>query len=382
MIEKITQEIRCLYCTKAQNKDENYKFYLDMVKGIAIILVVLGHSGTINGAVNTWLSTFHLPAFFIVSGILMNAKNEAQSPLLYTLKYKTKRLFVPYICFSVGTALFILKDIYGGLLGWSVLQELALKTVTLQGYSVMWFLPTLFFAECYVMLLLKILRRFCHKDIVIFFLLCVTATVLAILFYGWYKNVVVTSFSPIIIDEIRIFVKAFVASAFISYGYFLCDIFSVLDTKKASSRAKKIGYSFTELLIGIVLIGVNIAVTPEIQLMDLNNLNVGFLGQYLLLGVGGSLGLLLLCRNIPNIPLLSYYGQNSLIIMCTHVNFYVLYIGLVLGQYIAVYIPGNYAVLWCLSSMAIGMLLEIPLIFIIKTFFPLMLGQKKKSKTK
>jgi len=349
-----------------------------MVKGIAIILVVLGHSGTINGTINTWLSTFHLPAFFIVSGILMHAKKEAKRPLLSNLKHKSIRLFVPYICFSIGTALFILKDIYAGLLGWPVMQELALKTITLQGYSVMWFLTALFFAECYVMVLLKVLEKICRKDVLISALLCVVTTALAFLFYNWYKNTVVASFSAIIADEIRIFVKAFVASAFISYGFLLCDIFSVLDTKKTRNRTKEIGYGLAELLVGILLIGVNIAVTPKIQLMDLNNLNVGTIGQYLLLGGGGSLGLLLLCRNIPNIPLLSYYGQNSLIIMCTHVNFYVLYVALVISQYIAGHLPGNYAVWWCLCSMTGGMLLEIPLIFIIKTFFPFMLGQKKK----
>jgi len=380
MKEKIWQELRCLYCTKAQTNNENHKFYLDMVKGIAIILVVLGHSGTINNTINTWLSTFHLPAFFIVSGILMNAGKENQRPLLSNLKHKAKRLFIPFICFSIGTAFFILKDIYAGLLGWPVIQELVLKTVTLQGYSVMWFLPALFFAELYVMLLLKAFSRFCRRNALISALLCVVTTALAFLLYGCYKNTVVTSFSAIIVDEIRIFVKAFVASAFISYGYLLYDLFSLLDSGKELSRNKKIGYKFAELLAGVVLIVVNIVITPKIQLMDLNNLNLGALGQYLLLGVTGSLGLLLLCRNIPNIPLLSYYGQNSLIIMCTHVNFYILYVGLVLGQYFAAYMPGNYAVLWCLSSITCGMLLEIPLIFIIKTFFPFVLG-KKKTKT-
>lgn len=377
MTEKIKQELHCLYCTKAQNKNENHKFYLDMVKGIAIILVVLGHSGTISGTINTWLSTFHLPAFFIVSGILMNVKKESHRPLLYTLKHKCRQLFIPYICFSMATALFVLKEIYAGPLEWSVMKELVLKTVTLQGYSVMWFLPTLFFAECYTIVLLKLFNKFCEKNLLTSVLLCVTTTTLALVFYGWYKNTVVTSYSSFVVDEIRMFVKSFVASAFISYGYFLYDIFSLLDYGKTPKKNKRIGYRLAELFVGVFLIFTNIAVTPKIQLMDLNNLNVGTLGQYLLLGVGGSLGLLLLCRNIPNIPLLSYYGQNSLIIMCTHINFYILYIASITSPYLVVFLPGNYNVLWCTFSIIGAMLLEIPLIFIIKTFFPFMLGKKK-----
>ena len=179
-----------------------------------------------------------------------------------------------------------------------------------------------------------------------------------------------------ITEEIRIFVKAFVAGAFISCGYFICDVFSWIDNKKNSSN-RRILYRFVELLVGVILSFVNIIVLPYIQLMDLNNLNVGELYKYLLLGVGGSLGLILICRNIPNIPILSYYGQNSLIIMCTHLNCYVLYIALVLGQYIAAHIPGNYIKLWCISSMMCVMILEIPVIIFIKVFFPFMLGKKK-----
>jgi len=377
MIEKIKQELHSLICTKSQIKNENYKIYLDMVKGIAIILVVLGHSGTINNTVNTWLSTFHLPAFFIISGILMNTKQEAQLSLPHILKHKLKRLFIPYICFSIGTAFFILKNIYTGLLGWQVIQELTWKTITLQGYSVMWFLPTLFFAELYVIILLKVWEKICNKQIYSSISLSTVTTVLAFIFYAWYKNYVITLFSAMITDEIRVLVKVFVAGAFISYGYLLCDILSLLDRAKMCNNFRKNLCRIAEFFVGVVLVSVNIMYTPHIQVMDVNNLDVGTLHQYLLLGIGGSLGLLLICRTIPNIPLLSYYGQNSLIIMCTHANFYVLYVGLFLGQCIAKYFPDNYAVLWSISSMTGAMLLEIPLIFIIKTFFPFMLGQKK-----
>ena len=103
MKDKIKKELYCLHCTKEKLKNGSYKSYLDMAKGVVIILVVLGHSGTISHKVNVWLSTFHLPTFFIVSGILMNLKQEIQLPIISFLYTKIRRILVPYICFSMCT---------------------------------------------------------------------------------------------------------------------------------------------------------------------------------------------------------------------------------------------------------------------------------------
>ena len=55
MRTKIRDEIKYLFSTKEQLQNEEYKIYLDMVKGLAIILVVLGHSNAISISINTWL---------------------------------------------------------------------------------------------------------------------------------------------------------------------------------------------------------------------------------------------------------------------------------------------------------------------------------------
>lgn len=45
---------------------------IDTAKGILIILVVIGHVLNFNtpatAAIKTWLCSFHIPAFFIISG--------------------------------------------------------------------------------------------------------------------------------------------------------------------------------------------------------------------------------------------------------------------------------------------------------------------------
>ena len=239
----------------------------------------------------------------------------------------------------------------------------------------MWFLTVLFFAELFVIILFKFLKSLGCKNKNVSIILCFVMTILAFINYYFYKNYIVNILSTMLTDEIRIFAKAFVAGAFISYGYLIGDLLSWIDDKKQSDDQRNM-YKFIEVFIAVILLAINIIVLPYIQLMDLNNLNIGELYQYLLLGVGGSVGLLLVCRNIPNIAILSYYGQNSLIIMCTHLNCYVLYIALFISQFIAAHLPGNYEILWCVSSMICFMIFEIPVIVFFKTFLPFMLGKK------
>lgn len=376
MKDKIKHEIRLLYSVKEHAQKKGQKMYLDMVKGIAILLVVLGHNSAVGIRTNIWLSTFHLPAFFIVSGILMHLKREEDISLKDTFRKKVNRILIPYFWFSVGTVLFLLLNIFAGKLTWQVLHQLIWQTISLQGYSVMWFLPVLFFAELYVILLLKILERMCGKGRYLPGFLCVIATLLALLAYDCYKNSIVPVVPVMVADEIRAFVKAIIAGVFISYGYLIGVLFSQSEERKPEGTKRSV-YRVAEFGLGLILSIVNLVAVPHVQLMDVNNLNVGSLHIYLLLGVGGSLGVLLICRNIPCIPLLAYYGQNSLIIMCTHLNFQVLYVALVLGQFVAARLPGNYVRWWCLSSMVLVVILQIPVTILIKVCFPFMLGGRR-----
>lgn len=91
--------------------EDGYNKSLDVAKGIAIILVVLGHSLTgdifnsdtiIDVAANIifdFVYSFHMPVFFAISGYLFyNAWNLSRRG---TIKKKALRLLIPYITFSV-----------------------------------------------------------------------------------------------------------------------------------------------------------------------------------------------------------------------------------------------------------------------------------------
>lgn len=74
------------------NRDELW----DVLKGIGIILVILGHMGLWN----EFIYSFHMPLFFFLSGVLY--KNRTCKELISYIKL---RLLIPYLIWSVGLTL-------------------------------------------------------------------------------------------------------------------------------------------------------------------------------------------------------------------------------------------------------------------------------------
>ena len=75
--------------------------WIDSLKGLAIILVVLGHNtGGENDAYH-FFYTFHMPLFFLISGFLFSMK-----PPLEYLERSFRHLMVPYIAFLGCYALY------------------------------------------------------------------------------------------------------------------------------------------------------------------------------------------------------------------------------------------------------------------------------------
>lgn len=83
-----------------------YYDQIDALKGIAIFLVVLGHSiilypidlhqDSICDFVFRWLSSVHMPLFFMISGFCFSYKGEYK-PFIWK---KIRRLFIPYLVFN------------------------------------------------------------------------------------------------------------------------------------------------------------------------------------------------------------------------------------------------------------------------------------------
>ena len=71
---------------------------IDVLKGIGIILVVIGHS-CCPQLLNDFIFSFHMPLFFIASGYFFEMKN-LENKKDY-LKRKIRGIYFPYLKWSV-----------------------------------------------------------------------------------------------------------------------------------------------------------------------------------------------------------------------------------------------------------------------------------------
>lgn len=136
--------------------------YIDIARGIGILLVVLGHNdfGYISPFGYKLIYSFHMPLFFFLSGYFLNASipfvdffkkrfNSLLKPYLFTI-FLIYFFYVSFDTMSFATALRrIVKSFYG------------------TGYYIdwvqLWFLPHLFAASLYAFLFLAILRRWDNR---------------------------------------------------------------------------------------------------------------------------------------------------------------------------------------------------------------------------
>ena len=135
---------------------------IDALKGFAMFLVVLGHSIIVypinlheNNFFNNlyeFISTFHLPLFFIISGYCFSYKDSYKQ---YITK-KIKRILIPYLIFSLLNIL--LRTLAPSLVNKSDDFVTLLMNVIFNGGEY-WFLYTLFMIFLFYPLLYKINRN-------------------------------------------------------------------------------------------------------------------------------------------------------------------------------------------------------------------------------
>ena len=156
-----------------------------------------------------------------------------------------------------------------------------------------------------------------------------------------------------------------------SYGYGLSYLLSCSKTSL---------YKWLILLSGVLLFSINFIVLSKVGLMDLNNLNLYNPIAYLVFGTTIGIGCILLCMSIPNIPPVTFWGQNSLIIMCTHMNFYVMYFSMLFNLFLVPRLPGGNDTMYAVFSIAGTFILSIAVIVVIRAYFPFVLGKKISTK--
>ena len=164
------------------------------------MLVILGHTYPDSNSIKIWIYSFHMPLFFIISGILLNHTNTEDKDIKSIIISKFKSLIIPYIFFEL-LAIFIwmiLNEFTLNALRWNIIDSLLMYTRA----GATWFLPCLFVAE----LLFIVLRKNIKNDYILM-------TVSLILFL-----------IPLIVNidnhYIIVVLRCFIALGFLTLGYY------------------------------------------------------------------------------------------------------------------------------------------------------------------
>lgn len=107
--------------------------WLDIAKGIAICLMVLGHT-SIPALLSNFIWAFHMPLFFIASGWTTNFDKDSWKSFLYK---KARGLVIPFLVYSL--VVILIQDA----MGWKSILSLVLEGWG--GYA-LWFIPVLYLA--------------------------------------------------------------------------------------------------------------------------------------------------------------------------------------------------------------------------------------------
>lgn len=265
--------------------------YLDIAKGIGIILVILGHIDV--GFATTWFYSFDLPVFFVVTGICFRYRDSFVS----YLKSKARRCLIPYTVFGI---LIVLVESKTGYLYETGLKPNFVRLVKQERYSTLWFLATLFVAS----LMFYWIVRVCRQNAV---LVLVVSVVLSAIFVYLDQNHIRAL--PWNVDT------AFIVLAFIGAGYFIKNFKGIIDNLIRLSGGRKIIAVVAFLLVNLFAFAGNLIVSHTSLEMYWNSY-----GNYvfmLIAALSGTLFVLIVSSSIKYSPL-ETLGRNSMIYFAIH----------------------------------------------------------------
>lgn len=149
------------------NKYINRDNTIDIARGIAIIFVVIGHSG-ISPYYWNIIYFFHMPLFFFISGCFLKPLENFEF-LAFVRKLKWKELYKNFVIYSIlfliispilyrlglsNTPVESIKDFLNRLI-----IILRFRTATIDLLGQFWFLPVLFFAHALSLCTVTILKE-------------------------------------------------------------------------------------------------------------------------------------------------------------------------------------------------------------------------------
>lgn len=305
--------------------------YLDNSKGILIILMVAAHVFQ-DCYFYDFTYSFHMMAFFFISGILLNYSSSLTKPYKKVIESKIRTMAIPFVFFEL---LGILRDLLRGY-HQSIFGFLH-NTISLQfNNGILWFLFTIFFAELIFVPFAKAIRNHYY--------LALIAIVLLVFSYF------VPQSSEVLVYAVRISRAIF----------FLCS--GYLSERLFSKQRSFIAFVCIAAVAVLTALHLNVEfTTPGLRSLPFYIIN-SFCGIFFILNVS-------MYRFWGK--WLKVIGSNSLIVYGTHSLYYVVF-----GYWLGI-TDFTAITLWQgLIVLLLVALAEIPTVYLLNRYAPFLVGKR------
>lgn len=277
--------------------ENNRKVYIDMAKGIGILLVIFGHAVPSAELFVAWQCTFFMPLFFICSGLCYkNAKS---------LRESAKKILLPYYVWGgVGLVLEIglmFLDGDAGLI--ETLSKMVKFTLGMNMWNYpLWFLVAFFVSKSIFdwIMSLQLGKRTKGCQVVLAGVFFVSGLLLG------YARKRLMIFFPFRFDV------GFTMVPFMMLGFYV---------KRLAERMEDT-VVVKKMIVLCAMLAVNLICFKNNSLVSVNSSDYGNPVLFVLGAVSGSFFIILLCQCLKDVFLfrsvLGWFGKMSQTIMCTH----------------------------------------------------------------
>lgn len=337
--------------------------YLDALKGLSILLICLNHfSPALPDLFYHWSGSFRLTAFFFVCGWIYAIRSSEVS-VKTTFYKRLRQLGIPYLWFSA--ILLAVTGLWIAIGHWDMSafpKELA-KTVCLRGIGTLWFLPVLGIAELIFCSLHTLSGKW--KSVVLLLSLGVAYAVDVIYINAVYGDADISNTNPALYSVIYPWGNALRVWPMIYTGYLCALVMQKFLQQEASSQ-----YKCTIGITGIIILTLSFAGIVYNQ-YSYQLFNVA---PYTVLSCLGLIAIFYALEDSRLIQFLSFWGVNSLILMCTHYTFS-LELFKVLDEWM--FGPNEYQGVKTGVYFFAGILLTYPMVRIINRHAPFLVGRER-----
>jgi fucose 4-O-acetylase-like acetyltransferase len=315
------------FCIFAVEMDRKRIEYIDLAKGMCMLLVVLGHFQEKYGWVqfqelNFTVSYVRMPLYFFLSGIFFKTYDSFR----YFLTKKINHLLVPYLVFLI------------------------LGFLTFRNFPI-WFLCSLFYSNLLFYGCMR-LEMLCANRYVLP-ILCTVLSVVGFFLPGG------QGCDNQLAEQVYYMETAMTCLGFYYAGYAIRNYSDVMRPDRKSAV-------LYDILIIVMCIGVVAFVGWYYDYADtgfrLNFYGYSIMGMYAA-GLAGCAAVFVLAKRLNRIPYISFIGRYSIIVLLTHFPL-IYYVGRLLPD------EG-------LLAVVLVFLLEIPVILVGKRYFPYVFAQKE-----